>query len=333
MRKNLFYAIALACCTLGFFTACDDDDDSSSDWSSLSGTYSDNSLDLMMGELTIPVDGKSVTLAATSSSAATLTLTNVIPESSDLSMDVTLSATGDGYTLTGSTSINDCAVTVNGTVSDGNASIVYDRSLTSDIVGEWTLASGTNAVYANLSLGDAQMDALGAMVGPLVSSLIWTKVSSVDVSLGSDGLFGVSWTKVDETEATDISTYLNSFGIQYCVISGNYFIVIDKAYIELTETLLESFASDLLDSYGISVDTILAFFQDLGGYYGLPLSYTIDGDSATFYMGTEAIQGLLTVASPYLTGLIPEAYQTMVSSLLALLPYAETLEFGLNMTR
>ena len=61
MRKSLLYVFAVIC-TMGFFTACGDDDDSSSsgNWQDLSKTYEGKSVNLVMGEVTIPVDGKSV---------------------------------------------------------------------------------------------------------------------------------------------------------------------------------------------------------------------------------------------------------------------------------
>ena len=67
MRKSLLYVFAVIC-TMGFFTACGDDDDSSSsgNWQDLSKTYEGKSVNLVMGEVTIPVDGKSVVIAASS---------------------------------------------------------------------------------------------------------------------------------------------------------------------------------------------------------------------------------------------------------------------------
>lgn len=63
MRKSLLYVFAVIC-TMGFFTACGDDDDSSSsgNWQDLSKTYEGKSVNLVMGEVTTPVDGKSVVI-------------------------------------------------------------------------------------------------------------------------------------------------------------------------------------------------------------------------------------------------------------------------------
>lgn len=333
MKKNVRYVLFAVVCSLGFFTACDDDDESDTDWTSISNTYSDNSLELLMDELTIPVDGKSVTIAASSASAATVTLTNVIPENASVTIDVTMSSSDEGYTFSGSNSVNDCTVSVDGTVDDGVASIVYTRTLTSDVVGEWSLASGTDAIYTNITLGNTQIDALSVLIGPMLSSLIWGKVYEVNVSLPESGLFGVSWLTVGESDATDLSSILNIFGIQYCMIDDTYYIAVDKNYVTLLTTLLESFASEELESLGISIDTILEFFEDLGGYYGFALNVDVDGDSATFYLGKEAIVSLVTLISPYLTDLIPEDYQSYVTTLIELLPNAEALEFGLNLTK
>ena len=71
------------------FSQCGDDDDSSSsgNWQDLSKTYEGKSVYLVMGEVTIPVDGKSVVIAASSAEKASVTLNNIIPEiSRSLSM-------------------------------------------------------------------------------------------------------------------------------------------------------------------------------------------------------------------------------------------------------
>lgn len=79
MRKSLLYVFAVIC-TMGFFTACGDDDDSSSsgNWQDLSKTYEGKSVNLVMGEVTVPVDGKSVVIAASSAEKASVTLNNIV---------------------------------------------------------------------------------------------------------------------------------------------------------------------------------------------------------------------------------------------------------------
>jgi len=91
MRKSLLYVFAVIC-TMGFFTACGDDDDSSSsgNWQDLSKTYEGKSVYLVMGEVTIPVDGKSVVIAASSAEKASVTLNNIIPENKSVAIDAAL---------------------------------------------------------------------------------------------------------------------------------------------------------------------------------------------------------------------------------------------------
>ena len=120
MRKSLLYVFAVIC-TMGFFTACGDDDDSSSsgNWQDLSKTYEGKSVNLVMGEVTIPVDGKSVVIAASSAEKASVTLNNIIPENKSVVIDAALKEADGTYTFTGESTVGDCVVSVNGTVKGG----------------------------------------------------------------------------------------------------------------------------------------------------------------------------------------------------------------------
>lgn len=120
MRKSLLYVFAVIC-TMGFFTACGDDDDSSSsgNWQDLSKTYEGKSVNLVMGEVTIPVDGKSVVIAASSAEKVSVTLNNIIPENKSVVIDAALKEADGTYTFTGESTVGDCVVSVNGTVKGG----------------------------------------------------------------------------------------------------------------------------------------------------------------------------------------------------------------------
>ena len=122
MRKSLLYVFAVIC-TMGFFTACGDDDDSSSsgNWQDLSKTYEGKSVNLVMGEVTIPVDGKSVVIAASSAEKVSVTLNNIIPENKSVVIDAALKEADGTYTFTGESTVGDCVVSVNGTVKGGVA--------------------------------------------------------------------------------------------------------------------------------------------------------------------------------------------------------------------
>lgn len=334
MRKSLMYLFAVIC-TMGFFTACGDDDDSGSsgNWQDLSRTYEGKSVNLVLGEVTIPVDGKSVVIDASSAEKASITLNNVIPESKSVAIDATLKLADGVYTFTGESAVGDCVVSVNGTVKDGVASVVYGRKISSSIVGDWSLKTGEGAVYANIVTGNPQIDGLAGIVGPVVSQLIWGKVSAVTVDLPEDGIFGVSWRKVGDSEDTDINSITQMLSVQYCVLDGKFMMAVDKNYVTLLTTLLQQLAGEQLQAAGISVDQIMALLVDLGGYYGLPLNMTVKGNEATFYADKELIVPVLTLIAPILKPMVPENYQAIVDMVLQLLPNAQTLEFGLNMTK
>ena len=320
MRKSLLYVFAVIC-TMGFFTACGDDDDSSSsgNWQDLSKTYEGKSVNLVMGEVTIPVDGKSVVIAASSAEKASVTLNNIIPENKSVAIDAALKEADGTYTFTGESTVGDCVVSVNGTVKGGVASVVYTRKLTSSIVGNWSLKAGVEAIYANIVTGNSTIDDLVRMIKPVISNLIWGKVSVVNVNLPEDGIFDVSWRPIGASEDKGIGEITK--------------MAVDKNYVTVLTTLLQQAAGDKLEAAGISIDEIMKLLVDLGGYYGLPLNMKVDGSEATFYADKDLIVPVLTMIAPILKPMVPENYQQMVDMVLQLLPNAKTLEFGLNFTK
>lgn len=334
MRKSLLYVFAVIC-TMGFFTACGDDDDSSSsgNWQDLSKTYEGKSVNLVMGEVTVPVDGKSVVIAASSAEKASVTLNNIIPENKSVAIDAALKEADGTYTFTGESTVGDCVVSVNGTVKGGVASVVYTRKLTSSIVGNWSLKVGVEAIYANIVTGNSTIDDLVRMIKPAISNLIWGKVSAVNVNLPEDGIFDVSWRPIGASEDKGLGEITKMASIQYCVVDGKFMVAVDKNYVTVLTTLLQQAAGDKLEAAGISIDEIMKLLVDLGGYYGLPLNMKVDGSEATFYADKDLIVPVLTMIAPILKPMVPENYQQMVDMVLQLLPNAKTLEFGLNFTK
>lgn len=311
MRKSLLYVFAVIC-TMGFFTACGDDDDSSSsgNWQDLSKTYEGKSVNLVMGEVTVPVDGKSVVIAASSAEKASVTLNNIIPENKSVAIDAALKEADGTYTFTGESTVGDCVVSVNGTVK-----------------------GGVEAIYANIVTGNSTIDDLVRMIKPAISNLIWGKVSAVNVNLPEDGIFDVSWRPIGASEDKGIGEITKMASIQYCVVDGKFMVAVDKNYVTVLTTLLQQAAGDKLEAAGISIDEIMKLLVDLGGYYGLPLNMKVDGSEATFYADKDLIVPVLTMIAPILKPMVPENYQQMVDMVLQLLPNAKTLEFGLNFTK
>lgn len=300
MRKSLLYVFAVIC-TMGFFTACGDDDDSSSsgNWQDLSKTYEGKSVNLVMGEVTVPVDGKSVVIAASSAEKASVTLNNIIPENKSVAIDAALKEADGTYTFTGESTVGDCV----------------------------------EAIYANIVTGNSTIDDLVRMIKPAISNLIWGKVSAVNVNLPEDGIFDVSWRPIGASEDKGIGEITKMASIQYCVVDGKFMVAVDKNYVTVLTTLLQQAAGDKLEAAGISIDEIMKLLVDLGGYYGLPLNMKVDGSEATFYADKDLIVPVLTMIAPILKPMVPENYQQMVDMVLQLLPNAKTLEFGLNFTK
>lgn len=262
-----------------------------------------------MGEVTIPVDGKSVVIAASSAEKVSVTLNNIIPENKSVVIDAALKEADGTYTFTGESTVGDCVVSVNGTVKGGVASVVYTRKLTSSIVGNWSLKAGVEAIYANIVTGNSTIDDLVRMIKPVISNLIWGKVSVVNVNLPEDGIFDVSWRPIGASEDKGIGEITKMASIQYCVVDGKFMVAVDKNYVTVLTTLLQQAAGDKLEAAGISIDEIMKLLVDLGGYYGLPLNMKVDGSEATFYADKDLIVPVLTMIAPILKPMVPENYQ------------------------
>ncbi|MGM9758693.1 MAG: hypothetical protein ACI30I_01085 [Parabacteroides sp.] len=331
MKKCVFYLVSILCLCV-CLSSCSDDEKEQGGWESLSGLYDNTrTLSVLLGDVTLPLGNKTVEVAASSATQASVTLNNVVPEAATLTLTATLQEADGVVSLTGEATAGECIVRVNGTFENGKLTLVVNRQITSPVAGEWKVrmtpngASAMAAVYAVLVTGNAQLDALSAMAGPLVGGLIASKVEYVKSSLTENGVMGVAWKSRASDQPVDLSAFTEALSLQYCTKEGRLLIAIDKAYTDLL-TLAES----KLAEFGLSAEMITSMMVDLGGYYALPLSYQMEGDrTCTFYLTKDLLVPTMQVALPLLMSMIPEAYQGLVSSLLPALQNAQTLDFGL----
>lgn len=330
MKKNLTHLFAVLC-MVSFFTACSKDDDASSgDWKDISKAYDNTkTLVLKMDEATIPVNGKSVTIEASSAEKASVTLTNVLPESKAVVISADMKAMDGTFALSGEATVGECVVSINGTVKEGVATVVYTRKLSSAVVGNWKLKAGTDAIYLNIITGNAMIDGLVQKAAPAVSGLIWSKVSDVAVYLPENGVFGVSWRKQGESTDMDLSAVMSMFSIQYCVVDDKFMLALDKNYIDIVVGL----AGAQLQEMGIPMEEIMSLLVDLGGYYGLPLNMRQNGKDAIMYVDKGTVIPVLTIAAPMIKPMLPEEYRMLVDLALGLLPNAQALDLGLVLTK
>ncbi|MGM9797607.1 MAG: DUF4925 domain-containing protein [Parabacteroides sp.] len=332
MMRKRFLSFMAAACLMGAFTACNDDDNAS-DFNALSRTYEGKSIELKMGEVAIPNSGKSVVLNAAAADKAQLTLNNILPENSSLTVDATLASADDTYTFTGEGTVSDGRVTVNGTVKAGLLSLSYQRKVTHPVAGTWQLASGATTVTAEIATGIPQIDAMAPMVGPLLGNLIAQKVSTVTLTLTESGIFGVAWQRIDATEPVNINPYTQMFSVQYCVKEGVYYLCIDKNYVAVLGQVLAQFAGDKMAELGIDFEQIVALFTDLGGYYGLALNMEVTNNQALFTADKSLLLPVINALYPLIAQQVPEAYKPLVAQLMQVLPNAKTLNLGLRFTR
>ena len=327
-----FLSFMAAVCLMGAFTACDDEDNAN-DLNALSRTYEGKSIELKMGEVALPNSGKSVVLNAAATDKAQLTLNNILPENSSLTLDASLASTGDTYTFNGESTTTDGTVTVNGTVKGGLLSLSFQRKVTHPVASTWQLAPGAAAVTAEIATGMPQIDAMAPMVGPLLGNLIAQKVSTVTLTLAESGIFGVAWQKIDATEPVSINQYTEMFSIQYCVKEGAYYLCIDKNYVEVLGQVLTQFAGDKMAELGIDFQQILALFTDLGGYYGLALNMEVTDNQVLFTADKSLLLPVINALYPLISQKVPEAYQPLVNQLMQMLPNAQALNLGLRFVK
>ena len=321
-----------AVCLMGAFTACDDEDNAN-DLNALSRTYEGKSIELKMGEVTLPNSGKSVVLNAAAADKAQLTLNNILPENSSLTLDASLASTGDTYTFNGEGTTTAGTVTINGTVKGGLLSLSFHRKVPHPVARTWQLAPGAAAVTAEIATGMPQIDAMAPMVGPLLGNLLAQKVSTVTLTLAESGIFGVAWQKIDATEPVSINQYTEMFSIQYCVKEGAYYLCIDKNYVEVLGQVLTQFAGDKMAELGIDFQQILALFTDLGGYYGLALNMEVTDNQVLFTADKSLLLPVINALYPLISQKVPEAYQPLVNQLMQMLPNAQALNLGLRFVK
>lgn len=338
MKKKWMCLLALVC-LVGFFTACSDDDDKSGKegWESISGTYEGaQKLSLTLNEKTLPIGYRSVTITASSSEKASVVLTNVLPETPQLTLDVALEEKDGAYRFSGEASVSDGTVKVAGGFQGEMLSVWVVRQITSPITGEWKLkftdigATTSAVVYANIVTGDPTIDGMVKLLLPRLGALIAQKVESVTPLLGVDGIFSVGWRKVGATEESGLPENIASaMNFQYCVIDGKLLLAIDKNYVELAA----AFLGDKLAGYGLKVEDLTKLLVDLGGYYAVPLEMKVEGNEATFYADKSLIVPVAQVIAPIVTPMLPANIQQILPALLNLLPNAQTLDFGLVFTK
>lgn len=324
---------------LSFFTGCSDDDDTpkgSESWENLSGVYEGSKVNAKINGNTVLIAGKSVEVNASSANNALFMLNNVLPDSPLVEISVNLTETDSLYNFTGSTTVGHAAISVKGSFDLlGYLTMEIERTLSSPVTGDWQLSITTESditsasVYAQVQTGSDMDMMINAIAGPAVGQLIAQRVTAVNVSLTEKGGFNVSWRQVNSTEDTVLPDYLLPLlNIQYVVRDNKLYMALDKNLVDMAGLF-----GGLLEEYGLNAETIVALFEDMGGYYAIPLNISTSGDITTFYLSKEVTAPLIGVLSPILLPLLPENMLPLLQPLLELLPTAEVLNIGLGFTK
>ena len=351
MKKSILYLFAamFSACVI---TSCGDDDpvpnptptpdpgpgiDTTWTEDNWEAEYKNDKLTLTLGETALPLDNKSVVVNATETETertAVVTLNNVLPEDPALEIDVELQLVDSenfNYAFTGQAEAGTSTVEINGTIEGDALSLVINRTLSGALVGNWDLARtalGLPDVYVEIKTGVELVDNLiSTAVGPVIGQKLAEKVEAIHVNLPESGIFNVSWRKTGATEDEGIPAAIASmFAIPYTFDDNTFTVAIDKSYV----TLLTGMVGDKLTELGLSTEELLALLTDMGGYYGVTLNTTTEGDKVTFYADKKIAQPLLNILLPMITeGSVSEEIQGVIETLIPLLPAAETVNVGL----
>lgn len=334
MKKSILYLLAIlftTCCV----TSCGDDDENKTTnggeetWKELSKTYENDNLELMMGKDKLTVSGKNVKFDAQSATEGKITLTNVLPETASLEITTTMQEADGVYSFTGEAEANsNCKVAVNGTIKDGVLSVVFNRTLSGSLVGDWNLvyANGIAGIYANFVTGSALDQLINAGIPALLGLKLAGKVEAVKVNLPENGIFNVAWRKTGEASDQDLSAVAAMVVLPYTILDGKFVLALDKNYMDLLSTLLGSKLAEL----GLSMDQMTAMLTDLGGYYGVALNVLEANNTTTFYADKSMTSVLLPILIPIFAPSMSETEQALIDQILPLLPTAEQADLGLT---
>ena len=334
MKKSILYLLAIlftTCCV----TSCGDDDENKTTnggeetWKELSKTYENDNLKLTMGETGLTAAGKNVKFDAQSATEGKITLTNVLPETASLEITTTMQEADGVYSFTGEAEANsNCKVAVNGTIKDGVLSVVFNRTLSGSLVGDWSLVytNGIAGIYLNFVTGTALDQLINVGIPAFLGQKLAGKVEAVKVNLPENGIFNVAWRKTGEASDQDLSAVASMVVLPYTILDGKFVLALDKNYMTLLSSLLEGKLAEL----GLSMDQMTAMLTDLGGYYGVALNVKEEGNTTTFYADKTLLSPVLTIITPILSEKVPENLKPIIEQILPALSNAETLDLGLT---
>lgn len=334
MKKSILYLLAIlftTCCV----TSCGDDDENKTTnggeetWKELSKTYENDNLKLTMGETGLTAAGKNVKFDAQSATEGKITLTNVLPETASLEITTTMQEADGVYSFTGEAEANsNCKVAVNGTIKDGVLSVVFNRTLSGSLVGDWSLVytNGIAGIYLNFVTGTALDQLINVEIPAFLGQKLAGKVEAVKVNLPENGIFNVAWRKTGEASDQDLSAVASMVVLPYTILDGKFVLALDKNYMTLLSSLLEGKLAEL----GLSMDQMTAMLTDLGGYYGVALNVKEEGNTTTFYADKSMTSVLLPILIPIFAPSMSETEQALIDQILPLLPTAEQVDLGLT---
>lgn len=336
MKKNLLYALALAC-SLGFATSCSDDDEPVPSLD-VNATYSGESLDLTYsGEKLL---GKVVTFNSNYGEPATLELrgeldlSSLLPSTKEtpvVSMapgvipgevtttiaNVPLTLDGTKYVFEGTDSQNGRTATYKGSVEKGKLTLSIENEMPdNEMLGTWNLGSTSvlslvwNSDKGILLPGSSEewpTSSLAQLVPMMVDPMI--KGALKTISLNKDGNIVANYLK----SGSWVDSPLN---IAY------YYMKDDKMYVQLNIQVMLAVINQTKADGGMG--DIAQFLPLLSE--GVPVSYKVEGNKARVTLEKDILLPVLSfiLSNDAITELIlskvPSDMQALVGALLPQFP-------------
>jgi len=181
----------------------------------------------------------------------------------------------------------------------------------SDIVEKWHIKeSGLLSVYAK-GLFNVDLSSLFTSVMGMFNPMITEAVEDVVLDFNQNGLLEISWTDLEGNNSNLYQAlagaipggFINEAAIR-SLLSIEYITNVEDGTVTIAidKKLMELFSNPLIGGMlgDFNIDEILELLDDMGGYYGLALGYTIAGSDIQFRVEKELVNQLIPLVSGFI---------------------------------
>lgn len=263
----------------------------------------------------IASNGKTVDITVAGEGIVDIPFNNIVPESESFEVTgVELEEDENNkFSFVAVERFSGSEVTVIGNFSmtkndEPQLNIEIDRYMESDIVEKWHIKeSGLLSVYAK-GLFNVDLSSLFTSVMGMFNPMITEAVEDVVLDFNQNGLLEISWTDLEGNNSNLYQAlagaipggFINEAAIR-SLLSIEYITNVEDGTVTIAidKKLMELFSNPLIGGMlgDFNIDEILELLDDMGGYYGLALGYTIAGSDIQFRVEKELVNQLIPLVS------------------------------------